>query len=67
MKSLKEITLILDLGTKRDRNIYKEIIAFGEGHDIEDESEALKAFMLYLHFLGADISALNEKIKGLAG
>ena len=66
MKSIKEIKLILDLGNLRDRNIYKEIMAFGESHDIEDESEALKAFMLCLHFLGADIAALNEKIKGLS-
>ena len=66
MKSIKEIKLIPDLGNLRDRNIYKEIMAFGESHDSEDESEALKAFMLYLHFLGADIAALNEKIKGLS-
>ena len=66
MKSLKEIKLILDLGNERDRNIYKAIMDFGIGHEIEDESEALKAFMLYLHFLGADIVSLNEKIKGLS-
>jgi hypothetical protein len=66
MKATKEIKLYLDLENKRDKNIYKAITAFGENHDIKDESEALKAFILYLHFLGEDIVAINEKIKGLS-
>ena len=66
MKATKEIKLHLDLENKRDKNIYKAIAAFGENHDIKDESEALKAFILYLHFLGEDIVAINEKIKGLS-
>ena len=66
MKATKEIKLCLDLENKRDKNIYKAITAFGENHDIKDESEALKAFILYLHFLGEDIVAINEKIKGLS-
>jgi hypothetical protein len=66
MKATKEIKLYLDLENKRDKNIYKAITAFGENHDIKDESDALKAFILYLHFLGEDIVAINEKIKGLS-
>ena len=66
MEATKEIKLYLDLENKRDKNIYKAITAFGENHDIKDESEALKAFILYLHFLGEDIVAINEKIKGLS-
>ena len=66
MKATKEIKLYLDLENPRDKNIYKAITAFGENHDIKDESEALKAFILYLHFLGEDIVAINEKIKGLS-
>lgn len=63
MEKVKEITLKLDLNNKRDRNIYEAIIDFGKKHNIEDSSDALKAFMVFLHFLGADIKALNEKIK----
>ena len=66
MKSIKEIKLCLDLENKRDKNIYKALTDFGERHDIKDESEALKAFILYIHFLGEDIVAINEKIKGLS-
>ena len=66
MNSTKEIKLCLDLENKRDKNIYKAITAFGGNHDIKDESEALKAFILYIHFLGEDIVAINEKIKGLS-
>ena len=66
MEATKEIKLYLDLENKRDKNIYKAITAFGENHDIKDESDALKAFILYLHFLGEDIVAINEKIKGLS-
>jgi len=66
MKSKKEIKLCLDLENPQDKNIYEGIKDFGEKHEIKDESKALKAFMLYLHFLGADIVALNEKIKGLS-
>ena len=66
MKATKEIKLYLDLENKRDKNIYKAITAFGENHDIKDESEALKAFILYIHFLGEDIVSINEKIKGLS-
>jgi hypothetical protein len=66
MKATKEIKLYLDLENKRDKNIYKAITDFGENHDIKDESKALKAFILYLHFLGEDIVAINEKIKGLS-
>ena len=66
MKETKEITLCLDLENKRDKNIYKAITGFGKSHDIADNSEALKAFILYLHFLGEDIVAINEKIKGLS-
>ena len=66
MKSKKEIKLCLDLQNSRDKNIYQAIKDFGENHDISNELEALKEFMLYLHFLGADIVALNEKIKGLS-
>jgi len=66
MKATKEIKLCLDLENSRDKNIYKAITGFGENHDIKDESEALKAFILYLHFLGEDIVAINEKIKGLS-
>ena len=66
MEATKEIKLYLDLENKRDKNIYKAITAFGENHDIKDESEALKAFILYIHFLGEDIVSINEKIKGLS-
>jgi hypothetical protein len=66
MKSTKEIKLCLDLETPQDKNIYKAVTGFGENHNIKDESEALKAFILYLHFLGEDIVAINEKIKGLS-
>ena len=66
MKATKEIMLYLDIENKRDKNIYKAITAFGENHGIKDESEALKAFILYIHFLGEDIVAINEKIKGLS-
>ena len=65
MKSKKEIKLCLNLENPQDKNIYRGIKDFGKNHDIKDDSKALKAFMLYLHFLGADIVALNEKIKGL--
>ena len=65
MATIKEIKLLLDLDDKRDNNIYIAIKDFGKKHDITDESEALKSFMLYLHFLGVDIKALNEKIKDL--
>ena len=66
MNSTKEIKLLLDLEDERDKNIYKAIKDFGESHDIVDESEALKAFMIFIRFLGSDIVALNEKIKGLS-
>ena len=66
MKSTKEIKLCLDLENQRDKNIYQAITDFGKNHEIKDESEALKAFLLYIHFLGSDIVALNEKIKGLS-
>ena len=66
MKSTKEVKLFLDLENQRDKNIYKAITDFGKNHDIKDESEALKAFILYLHFLGEDIVAINEKIKELS-
>ena len=65
MKQTKEIKLCLNLKNKRDKNIYRTIVGFGKNHDIKDESEALKATILYLHFLGEDIVAINEKIKGL--
>jgi hypothetical protein len=66
MKATKEIKLCFDLENPRDKNIYKAITDFGENHDIKDESEALKAFILYIHFLGEDIVSINEKIKGLS-
>ena len=66
MKSTKEIKLFLDLENQRDKNIYKAITDFGKNHDIKDESEALKAFILYIYFLGEDIVTINEKIKGLS-
>jgi len=66
MKSTKEIKLCLDLENPRDKNFYKAITGFGENHDIKDESEALKAFILYIHFLGEAIVAIHEKIKELS-
>ena len=63
MERKKELRLVLDLKNTRDRNILRAIIDFGKKHDIKDESEALKAFIVFLHFLGADIRALSEKIK----
>ena len=62
----KEIKLCLDLENKRDKNIYKAITDFGRTHEIKNETEALKAFILYLHFLGEDIVAINKKINGLS-
>jgi len=65
MKKLKEIKLCLDLENQRDQNIYQAVMDFAERHDMTDESEALKAFMLYTRFMGADIDALNKKITGI--
>ncbi len=56
------ITLCLDLANERDKNIYNHLKAFAEKRNITDESEALKAFMVYLHFLGCDMRALSDKI-----
>ncbi|MCX8044017.1 MAG: hypothetical protein N3B18_07835 [Desulfobacterota bacterium] len=63
MEQKKEVVLKLDMNNTRDRNIYNAIMDFGKKHNIEDESEALKSFIVFLHFLGADIRALSEKIK----
>ena len=61
----KEITLVLDLRKKRDNNIYWALKDFAKKNTIEDESEALKAFVVYLHFLAADVKAISEKVKYL--
>jgi len=65
MEQIKEIVLKLNLNNSRDRNIYNAIMDFGKRHNIEDESDALKSFMVFLHFIGVDIKALSEKIKDL--
>ncbi len=65
MKEIKEINLVLDMSIKRDKNIYNELKNFARKHRIDNESDALKSFMIYLHFIGADIKALDEKIKDL--
>jgi hypothetical protein len=65
MEQIKEILLKLNLNNSRDRNIYNAIMDFGKRHNIEDASDALKAFMVFLHFIGVDIKALSEKIKDL--
>ncbi len=65
MTGTKEIRLLLDLQDERDRKLYENVMAFARRHDITDESEALKAFMAYLHFLGVDMNALAAKIKDL--
>jgi hypothetical protein len=66
MEQLKEIKLVLDLTSKRDLNIYNALLDFGKKHNIENESEALKSFIIFLHFVGADIKALSNKIKDIA-
>ena len=63
MKTLKEITLCLDLENPRDKNIYEAIKTFGENHEIMDESEALKALMHYMRFFGADELKLIERAR----
>lgn len=63
MERIKELRLALDLENTRDRNIYNAIMDFGKRHNISDESDALKSFIVFLHFIGADIKALSEKIK----
>ncbi len=66
MNQTKKITLFLDPEKKRDKNIYTAVKNFGKKHNITNDSEALKSFMLYLHFLSADNLALNDKIKDLS-
>jgi hypothetical protein len=66
MDQIKEIKLLLDLTNERDRNIYNKVKEFGTKHNIANESDALKSFIVFLHFLGCDIKALNKKIKELA-
>lgn len=61
----KEITLVLDLRKKRDNNMYWTLKDFAKKHAIEDESDALKAFLVYVHFLAADVKAITEKVKYL--
>jgi len=65
MNEIKEIHLVLDMNNKRDKNIYNAIKDFGAKHRIDNESDALKSFMIYLHFIGTDIKALDKKIKDI--
>lgn len=65
MKQTKEIKLLLDMANERDREIYEEIKKFEKKHHITNESDALKSFMIFLHFIGSDIRALDNKIKKL--
>jgi hypothetical protein len=65
MAEIKEIKLILDMTNERDKNIYTGIMSFAKKHNIEDEPEALKSFLRYLHFLGSDLKTLSDKIRSL--
>lgn len=66
MKELKELKLCLDLENQRDRNIYKAVTDFANKHDISDDSEALKAFMVFSHFMGADNEIIEDRITGIS-
>jgi hypothetical protein len=65
MKAEKKLELVLNLDTTRDRKIYCDIQAFAKKHGIEDESDALKSFMMHLHFLAVDMNTLARKIQDL--
>jgi hypothetical protein len=65
MSDIKEIKLVLDLENERDHNIFKAIKDFGKKHNIDDDSEALKSFIVFIHFIGSDMKSLGNKIKDL--
>ncbi len=65
MSTEKRITLILDMDNERDQKINNDSMAYAKKNAITDESEALKSFMMHLHFLGADMNKLSNKIKDL--
>jgi hypothetical protein len=63
MGDIKKLTLLLEMDNEPDRNMYNGIIRFSRQHDIRDESEALKAFISFLNFMGTDVERLSQKVK----
>jgi len=63
MDQMQEIKLLLDMTNQEDRNILKAIKSFAERHGISDDSKALRAWIIYMHFVGCDEEALNDKVK----
>ena len=63
MADIKKMTLVLEMDNEHDRNMYNGIIRFSRQHDILDESEALKAFIYFLNFMGTDDGRLSQKVK----
>jgi len=64
--NIKKIKLFLKTNNEHDNNIYNGIMKFAQKHNYNDESEALKAFIMFLHFNATDMNTLSHKIKNEA-